>query len=42
MSREMEYAKGIALLCKMYKMHLLTEEEFNMIRNKLKERYLVV
>ena len=42
MCKEMEYTKCIALLRKMYRMQLLTEEEFNLIRNKLMDRYLIV
>lgn len=42
MCKEMEYAKCIAVLRKMFKMQLLTEEEYNLVRNKLMDRYLIV
>lgn len=42
MGREMEYAKCIALLCKAYRMQLLTEEEYNIARNKLMDRYMII
>ena len=42
MNKELEYAKCIALLCKAYRMQLLTEEEYNAARNKLMDRYMII
>lgn len=42
MDRVMEYVKCIALLCKAYRMQLLTEEEYNAARNKLMDLYMVI
>lgn len=42
MCKEMEYAKCIAVLRKMFKMQLLSEDEYNAVRNKLMDRYLIV
>lgn len=42
MTREMEYAKCIALLCKIYRMEKITDAEFHFVKDKLKSRYLIV
>ncbi len=42
MTKEMEFAKCIALLRKALRMELLTEVEYVAARNKLMDRYLIV
>ena len=42
MTREMEYAKCIAVLRKIVRMELITEHEYVAARNKLMDKYLVV
>jgi len=42
MTKEMEFAKCIALLRKAFRMELLTEAEYIAARNKLMDRYLIV
>ncbi len=42
MTREMEYAKCIAVLCMIYRMGKITETEFLFVKDKLKSRYLIV
>ena len=42
MTREMEYAKCIAVLCKIYHMGKITETEFHFVKDKLKFRFLIV
>ncbi len=42
MTREMEYAKCIAVLCKIYRMGKITEKEFHFVKDKIKSRFLIV
>ena len=42
MTREMEFAKCIALLRKAVHMELITEEEYTVARNKLMDKYLII
>lgn len=42
MTREMEFAKCIALLRKAVRMELITEAEYIAARNKLMDRYLII
>ena len=42
MTREMEYAKCIAILCKIYRKGSITEAEFRYTKGKLKDRFLIV
>ena len=42
MTREMEYAKCIAVLCKIYRMDKITETEFHFVKDKIKSRFLIV
>ena len=42
MTREMEYAKCIALLRKIVRMELITENEYVAARNKLMDKFLVI
>lgn len=42
MTREMEFAKCIALLCKAVRMELISEAKYTVAKNKLMDRYLVV
>lgn len=42
MGRELEYAKCIAVLRKMFRMGLIFETEYMVARNKIKNKYLVV
>ena len=41
MRKELEYAKKITLIAKLYRMNLLSEKEFEKIRRKLMDSYLV-
>lgn len=41
MTREMEYAKCIAILCKIYRKGIITEAEFRYTKGKLKDRFLI-
>lgn len=41
MTRKMEYAKCIAILCKIYRKGSITEAEFRYIKGKLKDRFLI-
>ncbi len=40
MTREMEYAKCIAVLCKLYRMGKVTESEFQYVKCRLKSRFM--
>lgn len=42
MTREMEFAKCIALLRKAVRMELITEAEYTAARNKLMDKYLII
>lgn len=42
MTREMEYAKCIAVLRKIVRMEMITENEYAVARNKLMDKYLVI
>ena len=42
MTREMEYAKCMAVLCKIYRMGNIAEAQFQFVKDKLKSRYLIV
>ncbi|MGN8945248.1 hypothetical protein ACTNEF_09125 [Bariatricus sp. HCP28S3_E4] len=42
MTREMEYAKCMAVLRKIVRLELITENEYVAVRNKLMDKYLVV
>ena len=42
MTREMEYAKCMAVLRKIVRLELITENEYVEVRNKLMDRYLVI
>ena len=42
MTREMEYAKCIALLRKIIRIGMITEYEYVAARNKLMNKYLVI
>ena len=42
MTREMEYAKCIAVLRKIVRMELITENEYVAARNKLMDKYLII
>lgn len=42
MGREMEYAKCMAVLRKIVRLELITENEYVAARNKLMDRYLVI
>ena len=42
MTREMEYAKCIAVLCKIYSMDKIAETEFHFVKDKIKSRFLIV
>ena len=42
MTREMEYAKCMAVLRKIVRMELITENEYVAARNKLMDKYLVI
>lgn len=41
MRKELEYVKKIALLAKLFRLELLTEKEYEKIRRKLMDSYLV-
>lgn len=41
MRKELEYAKKMTLIAKLYRMNLLSEKEFEKIRRKLMDSYLV-
>ncbi len=41
MTREMEYAKCMAVLCKVYRKGSITESEFRYTKGKLKDRFLI-
>lgn len=41
MRKELEYAKKMTLIAKLYRMNLLFEKEFEKIRRKLMDSYLV-
>lgn len=41
MTREIEYAKCIAVLRKIVRMEMITENEYVAARNKLMDKYLV-
>lgn len=40
MTREVEYAKCIAVLCKLYRMGKVTESEFRYVKRRLKSRFM--
>ena len=42
MGRELEYAKCIAVLRKIFRMGLISETEYMVARNKIMNKYLVV
>lgn len=42
MTKEMEFAKCIALLRKAFRKELLTEVEYIVVRNKLMDRFLII
>ena len=42
MGRELEYAKCIAVLRKIFRMGLISEAEYAIVRNKIMNKYLVV
>lgn len=42
MGRELEYAKCIAVLRKIFRMGLISETEYMVARNKIMSKYLVV
>ena len=41
MRKELEYVKKIALLTKLFRLELLTEKEYERIRRKLMDSYLI-
>ena len=41
MRKELEYVKKIALLAKLFRLELLTEKEYERIRRKLMDSYLI-
>ncbi len=41
MRKELEYVKKIALLAKLFRLELLTEKEYEKIRRKLMDSYLI-
>lgn len=41
MRKELEYVKKIALLAKLFRLELLTEKEYERIRRKLMDNYLI-
>lgn len=41
MRKELEYVKKIALLAKLFRLELLTEKEYERIRRKLRDSYLI-
>ncbi|MBQ6812475.1 MAG: hypothetical protein IJP06_05105 [Agathobacter sp.] len=42
MGRELEYAKCIAVLRKIFRMGMISEAEYTITRNKIMNKYLVV
>ena len=42
MTREMEYAKCIAVLRKMVRMNMISEIEYKKAKNKIMDKYLIV
>lgn len=42
MTREMEYAKCIALLSKIYRLGLLSDAEYNAVKHKLMDKYFII
>jgi hypothetical protein len=42
MTREMEYAKCMAVLCKLFRMGKVTETEYRFVKDRLKSRYLIL
>ena len=42
MRKELEYAKKIAVITKLFHSELLSEQEFEKIRRKLMDSYLIV
>ena len=42
MTREMEYAKCMAVLRKIFRMRVLSEAEYMMARNKIMSKYLMI
>lgn len=42
MTREMEYAKCMAILCKINRKGSITEAEFRYTKGKLKDRFMIV
>lgn len=42
MTRQMEYAKCIAVLRKMYRLGLLTDAEYAAVKNRLMDQYLII
>lgn len=42
MTREMEYAKCIAVLRKTVRLGMITESEYEVAKNKLMDKYLVI
>lgn len=41
MTREMEYAKCMAVLRKVFRLGIITEVEYVSVRNKLMDKYLI-
>lgn len=42
MTREMEYAKCIAVLSKIYRLGLLSEVEYTAVKHKLMDEYFIL
>ena len=42
MSKKLEYAKCIAVLCKIKDMGIINDKEFAAAKNKLMDRYLIL
>lgn len=42
MTRKMEYAKCMAVLRKIIRIGMITENEYMVVRNKLMDKYLVI
>ena len=41
-NKELEYAKKITLIAKLYRKNFLTEKEYEKIRRKLQNDYLII
>ncbi|WP_370774983.1 SHOCT domain-containing protein [Anaerobutyricum hallii] len=41
-NKELEYTKKITLIAKLYRKNLLTEKEYEKIRRKLQNNYLII